>query len=310
MNPVHLETLLAVLDEGSFEAAADHLAVTPSAVSQRMKALEQAAGRVLVRRVQPVTATEAGEILAQAARRMRLLQAETDAQMSDRLARVPLNVAVNADSLASWFRDVIAEVSSWDGSCLRLRLEDEAHSLTLLRRGDCVGAVTREAAPVSGCDTTPLGVMRYRALACPVMKEKYTLSDGTLDWSAMPALRFGPKDAIQDADLQGRLDYTPPNRRISEIPSSEAFLDAVRLGLGWGLIPDQQSAPLIASGELVTLDERVLVVPLYWQHWRLESPLLQQLTDTVVTAARHHLDPFDDTEVTPGVNVLQEPSGR
>lgn len=288
MNLKHLATLLAVLDEGSFEAAADSLAVTPSAVSQRIKALEAQAGRVLVRRTVPATATEAGEVLAQAARRMALLQAETDAQMRGRLAEVPLSIAINADSLATWFRPVLADVARWGGASLRLWVEDESQSLQLLRRGDCLGAVTRESKPVSGCDVEPLGLMRYRAVATPQLRDAYT-KDRTLDWAAMPVLRYGRNDKLQNEDLQGRVNELPAQRRISQIPSSEGFLEAARVGLGWALVPDMQAQSLLDSGELVLLDSRVSDVELYWQHWRLESPLLQRLSDTVVTAARSAL---------------------
>ena len=41
-------TLATVLDEGSLDAAARRLHVTPSAVSQRIKALEEHVGRVLL----------------------------------------------------------------------------------------------------------------------------------------------------------------------------------------------------------------------------------------------------------------------
>ncbi|MBV7292904.1 LysR family transcriptional regulator ArgP [Corynebacterium sp. TAE3-ERU16] len=290
MNPIHLATLLAVLDEGSFEGAADALSLTPSAVSQRIKALESQAGRVLIRRTSPTSATAAGEVLAQAARRMALLQAETDAQLRGRIARVPLSVAINADSLATWFTPVFADVASWDSATLQLRVEDEAHSLKLLRRGDCLGAVTREHAPVSGCTVSPLGVMRYRAVASPSLRDSYTVN-GRLDWAAMPALRYGPNDKIQDSDLTGRVDQTPRHRRISQIPSSEGFVEAARSGLGWGLVPEIQAARYLDSRELVLLDERVSIVPLYWQHWRLESPLLQKLTDSVIAAAEESLEP-------------------
>lgn len=165
MNPHHLQTLLAILDEGSFEGAAGALGISPSAVSQRVKAMEKEAGRVLVRRTTPVGVTEAGEILVQSARRMSLLQAETDAQLRGRLGRVPLAVAVNADSLATWFRPVLAAAAHWGEAALRLRLEDEAHTQILLRRGDVLGAVTRDATPVSGCEVIELGRMRYLAVA-------------------------------------------------------------------------------------------------------------------------------------------------
>ncbi|APT84603.1 LysR family transcriptional regulator ArgP [Corynebacterium aquilae] len=285
MNPSHMATLLAVLDEGSFEAAALSLAITPSAVSQRIKALENQTGRVLIHRTQPATPTEAGEILAQAARRMALLQAETDAQLRGRLAHIPLSVAVNADSLATWFPHVLAAAAQWDNASLRLHVEDEAHSLKLLRRGDVLGVVTRESTPVSGCDVKSLGVMRYRAVASPRLAAQYTAADGSIDWANMPALRYGPRDALQDADLIGRVTHMPRRRRISQIPSSQGFLYAARVGLGWALLPDLQAQDLLDSGELILLDEQVEDVALYWQHWRLESPLLNKLSSAVVDAA-------------------------
>lgn len=285
MNPVHLQTLLAIVEEGSFEVAAAVLGVSPSAVSQRIKALEKETGRVLVRRTNPATATEAGEVLVQAARRMALLQAETNSRLRGRLERVPLSVAVNADSLATWFRPVLADVAGFRSATLRLRIEDEAHTLALLRRGDVLGAITREAAPVSGCDSMPLGMMRYRAVATPELRDAHTRDDG-VDWANMPALRFGPNDALQDSDLEGRLDdAVRRHRAISQIPSSEGFLEATRVGLGWSLAPELQVDRLIASGELVLLDATVVQVPLFWQRWRLESDLLERLTASVAAAA-------------------------
>lgn len=288
MNQNHLTTLLAVLDEGSFEGAADALRITPSAVSQRIKALESDVGRVLIRRTSPVAATDAGEILAQAARRMALLQAETDVALERSISRVPLSVAINADSLATWFTSVFADVAQWKHATLQLRIEDEAHSLTLLRRGDCLGAVTTEANPVSGCEVRELGIMRYRPVASPQLKAAYTTDDG-INWADMPVLRYGPNDALQESDWRGRLPERPRERRVSQIPSSEAFLEAVRCGLGWAYLADLQSKPFLESGELVPLDETFVDVPLYWQHWRLQSSMLEGLTASVVEAARKHL---------------------
>lgn len=285
MNSAHLQTLLAILDEGSFEGAAVVLGISPSAVSQRVKAMERDAGRVLVRRTTPVGATDAGEILVQAARRMSLLQAETDARLRGHLGRMPLPVAVNADSLATWFRPVLADAAHWGDAALQLRLEDEAHSHALLRRGDVLGAVTRDATPASGCEVIELGRLRYVAVATAALRTRYSTIEG-VDWARLPALRFGPNDALQDADLDGRLaPDIRRQRRVSHIPSSEAFVEAARVGLGWALLAEAQADPLLATGELVRLDDRVLEVPLYWQRWRLESELLDQLTAAVVAAA-------------------------
>lgn len=285
MNPIHLDTLLTIIDEGSFENASLALSISPSAVSQRIKALEKSVGRVLVSRTQPAVATEAGEVLVQAARKMALLQAETREQLAERLDEIPLTVAINADSLSTWFPPVFAEVARWGAVTLTLRVEDEAHTLSLLRRGSVLGAVTREADPVAGCEVQRLGIMRHLPVATPEVRDRYSV-DGHPDWVRMPVLRFGPNDVLQDRDLEGRVEGTVARRRVSVVPSAEGFGEAVRRGLGWGLLPEAQAAPMLAAGDVVQLDEKVVDTPLYWQRWRLESRLLARLTDAVVDAAR------------------------
>lgn len=284
MNPVHLETLLAIVEEGSFEVAASVLGISPSAVSQRIKALEASTGRVLVRRANPVGATEAGEILVQAARRMALVQAETDARLGQRLARVPLSVAINSDSLATWFTQVLSDTAQRGDVALRIRIEDEARTLAMLRRGDVLGAVTREHSPVSGCDSTFLGTMRYFAVATPHIAEGF--HSGRFTWETMPLVGYGPNDQVLDDAMRERfIDSHVVRARVSQIPSSEGYLEAVRVGLGWGLLPQAQAQPLVESKELLLLDDHQLDIDLYWQRWRLESEVLSDLTQSVINAA-------------------------
>lgn len=284
MNPVHLETLLAIVDEGSFDVAAAVLGISPSAVSQRIKALESSTGRVLLRRATPVTATEAGEILVQSARRMALVQAETDARLGHRLARVPLSVAVNSDSLATWFRKVLSDTARRGDVALRIRIEDEARTLAMLRRGDVLGAVTREASPVSGCESSFLGTMRYFPVAVPPIADSF--HSDSLTWETMPLVGYGPNDQVLDDAMRERfIDSAVVRARVSQIPSSEGYLEAVRVGLGWGLLPQAQALPLLEAKELVLLDDSPLDIDLYWQRWRLESEVLGELTRSVIEAA-------------------------
>ena len=286
MNPVHLETLLAIVDEGSFEYAATVLGITPSAVSQRIKSLEASTGRVLLRRANPVTATDAGEILVQSARRMALVQAETDARLGQRLQRVPLSVAVNNDTLATWFKAVMAEMAQYGEAALRLRVEDETRTLAMLRRGDVLGAITHEQAPVSGCVSEYLGTMRYVAVSTPDIKTRFNTELG-LAWRQMPLVIYGPQDAILDRAMRDRdVELHVIRGRVSQIPTSEAYLKAVRIGLGWGVLAEIQVQQYLDSGELVALDGEDIEVDLYWQRWRLESEVLEKLTSSVISAAR------------------------
>jgi len=281
-HPDQLAALVAIIDHGTFEAAARHLHVTTSAISQRIRALESAAGQVLVRRATPCTATEAGAALVRLARQTALLYDDLRAGASGEV--VDLRVAVNADSLATWFRPVLDEVARWDGAALRLEVDDQAYSADLLRRGDVLGAVTSDPVAVQGCAVEPLGVLRYRPAAAPAYAERWRTGRG-YDWARMPAVVFDDKDALQHDLLTARGLGPPPV--VHRVPTSADFHEAVRRGLGWGLLPLPQLDPDLAEGRLVALGARAHVdVALFWQRWRLESPSLTRLTASVRAAAR------------------------
>jgi LysR family transcriptional regulator (chromosome initiation inhibitor) len=286
LNQAQLDTLVAIADSGSFEAAARALHVTPSAVSQRIRALEAAAGQVLVSRGAPCRPTGYGERLVQLGRQTRLLYDEARQELST-LQAVELPVAVNADSLATWFRAVITEVASWAATSIQLHVEDQAYSQELLRRGEALAAVTSEAVAVQGCAVEALGALRYLPAASPALAARWRRGDGP-DWAAMPLVVFNEKDGLQDQALR-QLGVAGRPPVVHRVPSSVDFLEAVRLGLGWGMLPEPQAGPGLASGALRRLPGDVISVPLYWQRWRLESPRLRQLTDAVRRAAREHL---------------------
>jgi LysR family transcriptional regulator (chromosome initiation inhibitor) len=288
LNPAQLDALVAIVAHGSFEAAARELHVTPSAVSQRIRALEAAAGQVLITRGAPCRPTPHGEWLVRLGRQTRLLYAEASQALSA-AAVVELPVAVNADSLAVWFHDVLAEVAGWDGTALRLRVEDQGYSQELLRTGDVLAAVTSDPAAVQGCTATPLGALRYLPAATPAVAARWRRGPGP-DWAAMPAVVFNDKDDLQ-YDLLRRYDAGAGPPVVHQVPSSADFYAAVRLGLGWGMLPEPQARAPLATGELVRLSDDVIDVPLYWQRWRLDSPRLGALTAVVGRAAARHLRP-------------------
>lgn len=278
LSPAQLSALVAIADTGSFEAAAERLHVTPSAVSQRIRALESAVGRVLVGRGTPCVPTEAGAPLVRLGRQLELVFAEA---LTDGLTEGPtdLALAINADSLATWFRPVLAEIAGWEGVALRLRVEDEGHSHDLLRRGEVVAAVTSDPSPVQGCSVTPLGTMRYLPVAHPSLLDR----SGRPDWAGMPMVVFNAKDRLQHEELQRHTDAAPAV--VHEVPSSDDFRAAVEAGLGWGLLPEVQARDGIEAGTLVRLGRSVTRVSLYWQRWRLDSELLDRLSDAVADHA-------------------------
>lgn len=292
----HLATLVAVVDEGSLDAAARRLRITPSAVSQRLKTFEQQVGRVLVVRSRPVRATESGEALLRLARQQALLEHDAAAALglgpddgTGAPAAIPL--AVNADSLATWILPALASVATERGLVLELHREDQARTADLLAAGTVMAAVTSRADPMPGCTVTRLGRMRYRAVAAPAFVARWFPDGPTPD-----ALALAPVvDFDRDDELQSRFLATVTRRSIRPprhlVPASADFAHAIVLGLGWGMLPDAQADEHRAAGRLVDLGVgRDIDVPLAWQQWNLRSPHLDALAAAVAHAAATALD--------------------
>lgn len=311
MQTDQLRALLAIVDTGTFEAAARALHVTPSAVSQRIKALESQVGRPVLQRTLPCRPTEAGRVLVRMARQLAVLEADALAELDPaNSGPAELAVAVNADSLATWFVPVLATVAGWGDTILRVHVEDQDHSAVLLRAGDVIGAVTSDPVAVQGCAIRPLGSMRYIPMAAPVLRDAYRRGR-VPDWDRMPVVRFNAKDDLQHAFLArhgvdgkgggggsasvgggavGAGDVSDDSAgdgpAVHVVPSSQGFLAAVVAGLGWGMVPVTQLDD-VPSGALVPLAKGEHVdVPLHWQAWRLRSPRIDRLTDALVAAAR------------------------
>lgn len=280
-----LEALVAVVDRGTFAAAARALGVTQSAISQRIKALESAAGCVLLVRASPCRPTEEGTALVRFGRQVILLDQEAARSLEAGAGPVRLPVAVSADSLGLWFDDVFAVLSEWEDVVLELFVEDQGHSLHLLRTGAVAAVVTSDPQAVQGCSVTPLGAMRYLPVATPYLADRHRRGRG-VDWARIPVVRFNEVDDLQALVLRHHgvagHDVVPTHR----VPSTESFAAAVRAGLGWGALPQQQATADLAVGRLVRLPgTRPVDVPLYWQRWKLHSPALDRLTTIVRDAA-------------------------
>jgi LysR family transcriptional regulator (chromosome initiation inhibitor) len=289
MDLDQLRALAAAVAEGSFDAAAHRLHVTPSAISQRIKALETSVGRVLLIRSRPVRPTSSGETLLRAARQIEAIAADAARELGDAGAGAErpasIALAVNADSLATWLVPALAAVEP--PLAFDLRRADETRTAELLRDGTVVAAVTASADPVAGCVVRRLGAMRYRPRASTEFVERW-FPDGpnANALSRAPVVAFDRTDVLQDQYLRRR------SRRILQpprhyVPGSSAFVEAVRRGLGWGMVPDLQTDPtLVEFDSSGTIDVR-----LHWQQWRLRSTALERVADAVREQAELALTP-------------------
>ena len=287
-----LRAFAAVIREGSFEKASRALHVTPSAVSQRIKQLEELVGQVLVVRRTPCVPTRAGEVLYRHALQVALLESEVLAGMvesdADRTASATtIAIAVNADSLATWLVPALGRFAEQTGHRVEVVVDDEDHTADWLRSGRVVGAVTSDAQPVQGCSVEPLGVMRYHASATPAFVARW-FGDG-LTAEALrraPVLFYSRKDELQARFVRRVLGLRGVALTPHWIPGATAYVDATLVGLGWGMHPEALVKPLLARRQLVDLVAgTTLDVRLHWQRWRLSSTTLQHLDETLRRAA-------------------------
>ncbi|MGW7243376.1 LysR family transcriptional regulator ArgP [Streptomyces sp. NPDC054804] len=284
-----VRTLLAVVDEGTFDAAAAALHVTPSAVSQRVKALEQRTGRVLLQRTKPVRPTESGEVLVRFARQLARLERDARGELGMSGAGEPtrVSVAVNADSLATWF---LGALTGLPHVFVELRREDEEHTAALLREGLVMAAVTSSPDAVPGCSVRALGRMRYLPVAAPEFAAAHLTGPLPDALAEAPVIVFDRRDDFQDGFVR-RLGRSGAGSLRHYVPTSEGFVDSVTAGLGWGMVPEVQAEPRLREGRLVRLGEPELWadVTLYWQQWKLDSPALGAVAEAVVSTAGHAL---------------------
>lgn len=290
-----LEALAAVLEHGSFGAAARSLNLTLAAVSLRIRSLETRLGQRLLVRGKTVRATPAGRVLQSHVKQLRLMEADLIGELQGGKVEADaawksLAVAVNADSLSSWFLPGMRALLAEHRILLDLVVDDQDHTHEALRNGDVLGCVSTQALPMKGCLAEPLGVMRYRCVAAPAIARQFAGDNGALAIHrllATPAVIFNRKDGLTDAFLAKYFRLTNPNYPRHFVPAVDAFESALENGFGWGMLPEVYfSSPVknlkvqdISSGSFVD-------VSLFWHHWKRETASAERLTRAVMQAAR------------------------
>lgn len=292
-----LEALAAVVEHRGFGPAAQALNLTLAAVSLRVKALEEHLGQRLLVRGKAVRATAAGQALVAHIKQLQLMEADL---LTGLQGGAPargatwqsLSVAINADSVASWFLPGVAPLLQRHHLLLEITIDDQDHTHDALKSGDVIGCVTTLAEPMRGCVAEPLGVMRYRCVAAPAVAQRCRTPRGAVSphkLLAHPAIIFNRKDALQDAFLEKHFGLKQPHYPRHYAPAVDAFETAIELGLGWGMVPEQhlQHRP----GLVEVLPGAAVDVTLYWQHWAREPLSAQRLTQAVKAAAHAALPP-------------------
>lgn len=294
LNREQLETFASVIEIGSFDRAATALNVTRGAVSQRIRALEESLSTVLLVRARPVVPTGAGEVLMRHIKVLRLMESAllTELTPSDsETTPAPVAIAVNADSLATWFSSALWPMLLKRRLALELVVDDQDHTLDRLLKGEVVGCISTKAESMPGFVAEPLGSMEYRCYATPDFAAKYFPNGFTLQAAlAAPAVIFNRKDSLHDEFLEKVFGFHVVRYAKHYLPAPSTLLQAVLHGVGYGVLPLKQVSFEVAGGTLEELaPQQAMFVSLYWHSWEVEHPLFQDITRSVVDQARKSL---------------------
>ncbi|GAB3251897.1 HTH-type transcriptional regulator ArgP [Chitinimonas naiadis] len=283
------EAFLAVIDTGSFEQAASRLYITPSAVSLRVRALESRLGSPLVVRARPCHATRVGQRLMQYLRRATMLEDDLLSELAGHSdAPMPVVVAVNGDTLATWFFEALAGVMIKERVLLDMMVDDQDHTYSLLESGRVVGCIGTEAKPMRGCLAEKLGEMRYRLVASPTFCDDW-FPDGLTRQAARqaPVMAFSHKDTLQSRFLKQRFGLAADAYPCHYVAVPGPRLDAISRGMGYGMVPELQLGDALKQGRLRDLaPDFPTDVALYWHTWQVQSPRMEYLSTRIIDSGR------------------------
>lgn len=287
-----LEAFALVVQEGGFEKAATVMNLTQSAISQRIKLLEDRAGKILLSRTSPPQPTEAGRHLIKHYLQVKLLEEGLEGEVSGVFEpSIKLSLGINADSLASWFLPAIGNLLENGRLLIDLHVDDQEQTHKLLRDGVVVGCISNLASPIQGCKVDYLGAMTYRLLARPEFVSKWFPDGLTAAKVAIaPAVMFSRKDMLHHKILHLLFGTSIEVQTIHYVPSIEQYTQMISAGYAYGMIPDWQSDQLRAKGDVVEVHERAIdSVKLYWHRWNIDSVPLKMFSAQLVKKAKHLL---------------------
>ncbi len=277
-----LEALATVVECGGFERAGEALGLSQSAVSQRIRTLEIRLGQPVLVRSPTLRATPAGQRLLNHVQQVQLLErdlAKSLPALNEPSAR--LRIALNADSLATWWAEAIGPLCQDEGLLLDLVIEDQDIGLRRMRDGEVAACLCSSPQPVAGARCIPVGTMTYLPLATPDYVRRYL--PGGLSEDALrraPAIVFGPNDQLQHRFLaQCGFHGSFPHHLC---PSSEGFVQLAKTGMGYGMIPEIQVRRELAQGTLVSIAPgQALQVRLYWHFWRHSGDVMARIVQAL-----------------------------
>ncbi len=289
-----LQALATVIDEQSFERAANVLFITQSAVSQRIKQLEQNIAQPVLIRTQPLKATDIGKKLIGHYYQVVQLEAELLPEIFNDSPQKPLTIhlATNADSLATWLIPALAPTIKTNLIELNLLIADEQHTIEKLKDGEAFGAISLQASPLKGCQAEKLGDLHYILVASPDFKDTYFkegINATTL--TRAPGVAFDHRDNMHVRFIEDHYGLKEGDYPLHAVRSSEAFITLAKYGAAYCLVAELQIKDELASGALINLlPDYKLIETLYWHHWTMLRGVHKKVSDTIIQEGQRILE--------------------
>ena len=277
-----IEAYAAVIQEEGFEKASRKLNLTQSAISQRVKLLEEQFGQILLLRITPPQPTVFGKKILFLYNQVAHLEDDLhrSCQETDEHSYSSLPIGINADTLATWFFQAAKPFLQENKVVLDLLVDDQDETHRFLRDGKVLGCVSTRKSSIQGCRVFYLGDVEYSLFCSIAFKQKW-FSEGLTREAVRraPMITFNRKDRLNIKILTKILGNPPADFSTYYVPSSELFMDFIHNGIAYGAMPDQQSSSAVRQGLIyeLTPDARE-VVSLYWHCWNIESKLLQEFS--------------------------------
>lgn len=291
LNYKGIEALHAVIQWRHFESAANKLCITQSAVTQRIKTLEKYYGEPLLVRSSPPKPTPLGEQLIAHYKRVLILEDSLNTEHSNNKPKGTLSIALNRDSLETWFLKNLQQIDIMDNITLNIIADDQEKTLAYLRQGMVSACLATSKTPITGGVAHYLGDMAYHLVCSPDYAQRYFYSRKQSEWFRdSVALQFDNNDHLHQKYLDKYFSNHDVEINYHVIPSVYGFKSYALQGYGYGLIPKIDIEPELQNKTLIDLlPNQTWRIPLYWHHWELESEIYQQFNRSLIQEARKSL---------------------
>ena len=287
-----IAALHAIIETQGFETAAQKLFITQSAVSQRIRTLENYYGKPVLIRTLPYRPTELGKSLLGHYKRLMFLEESLKLTLSTEKQSPRISIAISRDSLETWFVEVMERLETILPITLEALADDQEDTLEYLKKGLVSACASTEARPITGCHAKFLGYFDYVLVASPEFIHNYFKhkKDRVKNLRKAPHVIFDSKDYLHARYLKKFFNITDAGSHYHVVPSVAGFRQFALKGHACALIPEIDIKKELVQKKLINLfPDKIWKMPIYWHSWVLENKNYEEFNDLVLKVAKNIL---------------------